>query len=30
MYRSMLVMMGAIRKPVLAAAVASVKIRQGR
>lgn len=30
MYRSMLVMMGAIRKAVLAAAVASEKIRQGR
>lgn len=29
-YRSMLVMMGAIRKVVLAAAVASEKIRQGR
>lgn len=30
LYRSMLVMMGAIRKAVLAAAVASEKIRQGR
>lgn len=29
-YRSILVMMGAIRKAVLVAAVASAKIRQGR